>query len=193
MGQIRSTIGQTNLFINQRFKQFNGLIDDCEFKRGHKETKVEDLQGFWDMLCFQIIELHNKFDALNHLMANNWVQIEPKVEPKVVKQTNKKMSSKCRSINGKEDKQISVKPLIRSSIREQIQSMTKKVEEFVDKDESFGEKENLKSKSWTQSAKANNSPKKSGLNKKLHERQHESSDMRTVLKRTPLSLNAIKK
>ena len=42
------------LLMNERFKQFNGLVDNCEFKRGEKETTVTDLQGFWDMIYFQV-------------------------------------------------------------------------------------------------------------------------------------------
>jgi len=73
IGQIRSTIGQTNLLMNQRFKQFNGLIDDCEFKRGQRETKIEDLLGFWEMIYYQIEDVKNKFNELDKLKANGWL------------------------------------------------------------------------------------------------------------------------
>jgi hypothetical protein len=53
-GQIRSVIGQAKLLIAQRFKQFNGLVDNCEFRLGEKETTVTDLQGFWDMIYYQV-------------------------------------------------------------------------------------------------------------------------------------------
>lgn len=53
-GQIRTVIGQAQLLIAQRFKQFSGLVDDCEFNRGEKETTCTDLQGFWDMIYFQV-------------------------------------------------------------------------------------------------------------------------------------------
>ena len=92
--QIRTTIGQSNLFINHRLKQFVGLIEDCELKRGLKETKVEDLQGFWDMIYYQIIELHNKFDALTTLKSNNWVEVE--VNPKPIKPMKKRIESNAK-------------------------------------------------------------------------------------------------
>ncbi|XP_005355449.1 disks large-associated protein 5 [Microtus ochrogaster] len=50
---IRTTVGQTRLLIMERFKQFEGLIDNCEYKRGEKETTCSDLDGFWDMVNFQ--------------------------------------------------------------------------------------------------------------------------------------------
>ena len=51
---IRMTLGQTRLLIAERFKQFEGLVDNCEFKRGEKETMCTDLDGFWDMVNFQV-------------------------------------------------------------------------------------------------------------------------------------------
>ncbi|CAG2204110.1 DLG7 [Mytilus edulis] len=52
-GQLRTVVGQAQLLIAQRFKQFNGLVDNCEFKQGEKETTCTDLQGFWEMIYFQ--------------------------------------------------------------------------------------------------------------------------------------------
>lgn len=51
---IRTTVGQTRLLMKERFKQFEGLVDDCEYKRGEKETTCTDLDGFWDMVSFQV-------------------------------------------------------------------------------------------------------------------------------------------
>ncbi|KPM04158.1 hypothetical protein QR98_0026000 [Sarcoptes scabiei] len=76
IGQIHLVIGQSKLFINERFKQFSGLIDDCEWKRGEKEIKVEDLAGFWDMISYQIDDLKFKFDELRQLESNDWKPIE---------------------------------------------------------------------------------------------------------------------
>lgn len=53
-GQIRTTIGQAELLMVQRFKQFSGLIDDCEFKTSDKEITRTDLQGFWEMIYYQV-------------------------------------------------------------------------------------------------------------------------------------------
>ncbi|XP_040188452.1 disks large-associated protein 5 isoform X2 [Rana temporaria] len=72
---IRTTVGQTRLLITERFKQFEGLVDNCEFKRGEKETTCTDLDGFWDMIYFQIEDVTKKFGNLKKLEANSWQQI----------------------------------------------------------------------------------------------------------------------
>jgi disks large-associated protein 5 len=61
-GQIRTTVGQAMLLMDQRFKQFSGLIDNCEFKLGEKETTCMDLKGFWEMIYYQVCVKH-----FNHL------------------------------------------------------------------------------------------------------------------------------
>lgn len=80
---IRTTIGQTRLLIAERFKQFEGLVDNCEFKRGEKETTCTDLDGFWDMINFQIEDVNKKFDNLQKLQDNKWQPVA--VPGKVVK------------------------------------------------------------------------------------------------------------
>ncbi|XP_074400137.1 disks large-associated protein 5 isoform X1 [Zonotrichia albicollis] len=73
---IRSTVGQTRLLIGERFKQFEGLVDNCEFKRGEKETTCTDLDGFWDMVNFQIEDVNKKFDNLVKLQGNEWQPLD---------------------------------------------------------------------------------------------------------------------
>ncbi|NWV33771.1 DLGP5 protein, partial [Grantiella picta] len=73
---IRTTIGQTRLLIGERFKQFEGLVNNCEFKRGEKETTCADLDGFWDMVNFQIEDVNKKFDHLKKLQANGWQPLD---------------------------------------------------------------------------------------------------------------------
>ena len=51
---MRTAVGQARLLMKERFKQFSGLVDDCEFGRGEKITTCTDLQGFWDMVYFQV-------------------------------------------------------------------------------------------------------------------------------------------
>ncbi|XP_069064637.1 disks large-associated protein 5 isoform X1 [Pleurodeles waltl] len=80
---IRTTVGQTRLLIAERFKQFEGLVDDCEFKRGEKETTCTDLDGFWDMINFQVEDVLKKFADLDKLKENAWQQVN--IQAKKVK------------------------------------------------------------------------------------------------------------
>ncbi|NXL93555.1 DLGP5 protein, partial [Alectura lathami] len=85
---IRTTVGQTRLLVAERFKQFEGLVDNCEFKRGEKETTCTDLDGFWDMINFQIEDVNKKFGNLQKLQDNEWrpldVPSKEIVKPKAV-------------------------------------------------------------------------------------------------------------
>ncbi|XP_063804020.1 disks large-associated protein 5 isoform X2 [Pseudophryne corroboree] len=71
---IRTTVGQTRLLMNERFKQFEGLVDHCEFKTGEKETTCTDLEGFWDMIYFQIEDVSRKFVNLGKMEESSWQQ-----------------------------------------------------------------------------------------------------------------------
>ncbi|XP_014647001.1 PREDICTED: disks large-associated protein 5-like [Ceratotherium simum simum] len=66
-GLIRITVGQTRHLMKERFKRFEGLVDDCEYKRSEKDTTCTNLDGFWDMICFQIQDLHQKSNNLTKL------------------------------------------------------------------------------------------------------------------------------
>lgn len=77
----------------QRFNQFEGLIDDCQLKRGEKETKLDDLQGFWDMIYFQVEDVYKKFISLDKVKSNNWVEVE-NVSAIVKKRSNTLLKSK---------------------------------------------------------------------------------------------------
>ena len=41
-----------------------------------KETKSSDLQGYWDMMYIQIEDVHNLFEDIEKLRANNWLADE---------------------------------------------------------------------------------------------------------------------
>ncbi|MEE6494180.1 hypothetical protein FKM82_017039 [Ascaphus truei] len=84
---IRTTVGQTMLLINDRFKQFEGLVDNCEFKRGEKETTCTDLDGFWDMIYFQIEDVNKKFAGLGKLEEKSWQQSSAQTKKVVRRKT----------------------------------------------------------------------------------------------------------
>ncbi|XP_031409595.1 disks large-associated protein 5 isoform X3 [Meleagris gallopavo] len=93
---IRTTVGQTRLLVAERFKQFEGLVDNCEFKRGEKETTCTDLDGFWDMINFQIEDVNKKFDNLQKLQDNEWQPVAVAGKEVVKKKTVPNMVCKAK-------------------------------------------------------------------------------------------------
>ncbi|XP_015767082.1 PREDICTED: uncharacterized protein LOC107345681 isoform X3 [Acropora digitifera] len=91
-GQIRTTIGQAQLLIDQRFRQFSGLIDLSEDKNAEKQATASDLQGFWEMIYYQVEDVNAKFDALEKLKENNWQQEEKKTR-KIIRKTKPKKAA----------------------------------------------------------------------------------------------------
>ncbi|XP_035256878.1 disks large-associated protein 5-like isoform X2 [Anguilla anguilla] len=79
--RIRTAVGQARLLMKERFSQFQGLVDDCELGRGEKVTTCTDLQGFWDMVYFQVEDVIRKFGALREAESRGW-QEEHKSPPR---------------------------------------------------------------------------------------------------------------
>ncbi|MEQ2271744.1 hypothetical protein XENORESO_008593 [Xenotaenia resolanae] len=88
--RMRTAVGQAGLLMKERFNQFSGLVDDCELGRGEKITTCTDLQGFWDMVYFQVEDVNKKFDALKEAEGRGWVEEHqpPPQKRKVVKKTS---------------------------------------------------------------------------------------------------------
>merc|ERR1719228_1042977 len=84
-GPIRSTVGQGRLVMAERFHQFSGLVDNCEFGKGEKETTTMDLTGFWEMIYIQVEDVDAKFVKLSKVEDDGWVDKEVKVVKKVLK------------------------------------------------------------------------------------------------------------
>ncbi|KAG9338879.1 hypothetical protein JZ751_025319 [Albula glossodonta] len=79
--RMRTAVGQARLLMKERFSQFEGLVDDCDLGRGEKVTTCTDLQGFWDMVYFQVEDVMRKFDALKEAESRGW-QEEHKPQPR---------------------------------------------------------------------------------------------------------------
>ena len=71
---MRTVVGQARLLMKERFGQFRGLVDDCEFSRGEKITTCTDLQGFWEMIYFQVEDVNRKFNALKEAEGRGWTE-----------------------------------------------------------------------------------------------------------------------
>lgn len=76
-GEVRSVVGQGRLIMKERFHQFSGLVDNCEFRRGEKKTTSEDLRGFWEMIFIQVEDVDRKFLNLSAVEANGWNEVIP--------------------------------------------------------------------------------------------------------------------
>ncbi|XP_012694419.2 disks large-associated protein 5 isoform X1 [Clupea harengus] len=72
--RMRTVVGQARLLMKERFGQFRGLVDDCEFSRGEKITTCTDLQGFWEMIYFQVEDVNRKFNALKEAEGRGWTE-----------------------------------------------------------------------------------------------------------------------
>ncbi|KAL5474412.1 hypothetical protein EMCRGX_G026356 [Ephydatia muelleri] len=86
LGQIRTTVCQAHaqLLMRQKLKQYIGLVGQAE--HGEQPTKVEDLQGFGDMVYFQVEDILKKFQGLKDLEKNIWkVVSELEAFPKTTK------------------------------------------------------------------------------------------------------------
>jgi len=79
-GEIRCVIGQGRLVMAERFNQFSGLVDNCEFKQGEKETTIMDLKGFWEMIYFQVEDVDKKFAKLAKIENNNWIEEDEAID-----------------------------------------------------------------------------------------------------------------
>ncbi|CAM4320395.1 unnamed protein product [Leuciscus chuanchicus] len=84
--RMRTAVGQARLLMKERFGQFSGLVDDCELGRGEKITTCTDLQGFWDMVYFQVEDVNKKFNSLKEAEARDWKEeVRPVVRKRVAK------------------------------------------------------------------------------------------------------------
>uniref|UniRef100_A0A671R1G6 Disks large-associated protein 5-like n=1 Tax=Sinocyclocheilus anshuiensis TaxID=1608454 RepID=A0A671R1G6_9TELE len=84
--QMRTAVGQARLLMKERFGQFSRLVDDCDLGRGEKITTCTDLQGFWDMVYFQVEDVNKKFNALKEAEAREWKEeVRPVARKRVAK------------------------------------------------------------------------------------------------------------
>jgi len=104
LGEIRTVVGQAHLVMNERLKQFQGLVEDCEFGLSEKPVKCDDLLGFWEMINFQVQDVQKKFETLSFRKANNWEQVahignENKAPQGIKKRPKKVIGTKSKKNN----------------------------------------------------------------------------------------------
>ncbi|XP_053621236.1 uncharacterized protein vlc isoform X2 [Plodia interpunctella] len=77
LGFLRAAAGKARLLATQKMLQFEGLCYNNINERLDEPfpTTVEDLQGFWDMVCLQVKHVDDMFQNIADLKANNWREI----------------------------------------------------------------------------------------------------------------------
>ncbi|XP_007946554.1 disks large-associated protein 5 [Orycteropus afer afer] len=118
---IRTTVGQTRLLMKERFKQFEGLVNDCEYRRGVKETTCTDLDGFWDMVSFQIDDVNQKFNNLRKLEESGWQHNNITSKKVIRKKVVSIMASKPKQDDGARIAARNRLAAIKNAMRERIQ------------------------------------------------------------------------
>ncbi|XP_004485250.2 disks large-associated protein 5 isoform X1 [Dasypus novemcinctus] len=136
---IRTAVGQTRLLMKERFKQFEGLVNDCEYKRGEKETTCTDLDGFWDMVSFQIEDVNQKFNNLSKLEESGWQNNNNNTSKKTLrKKVVSGIASKAKQDDGRiaaRNRLAAIKNAMRDRIKqeEHAEAATSLIPKEVDK------------------------------------------------------------
>ncbi|BFZ22341.1 hypothetical protein BsWGS_25380 [Bradybaena similaris] len=75
-GRLRTAIGKANLLITQKFVQFMELCQNHMLPNpDEKETKWEDLQGFWDIVKIQIDNVDDMFLEIDLMKQSGWREV----------------------------------------------------------------------------------------------------------------------
>uniref|UniRef100_A0A2H1VQ30 SFRICE_015198 n=1 Tax=Spodoptera frugiperda TaxID=7108 RepID=A0A2H1VQ30_SPOFR len=83
LGFLRAASGKARLLATQKMQQFEGLCYNNINERQDEPfpTTVEDLQGFWDMVCLQVANVDALYQQIAELKANNWQEITAPSKP----------------------------------------------------------------------------------------------------------------
>ncbi|KAK4884160.1 hypothetical protein RN001_000431 [Aquatica leii] len=144
-GKLRSASGKARLLTSQKMQQFRGLCtNNLTQKAGEAfPTTNEDLQGFWDMVLLQVDQVDELFKEIDKLRANNWVEIEPVIQPDQIPNGNVPKSRKSArlprpagNVNSaaSKEREAKRKQLIeerRKAMRQQKQTSKENIEIFV--------------------------------------------------------------
>jgi len=71
-GDILAAIGQAQLLMKKRFKQFKELIELHKDQSAEKAAHASDLDGFWEVVYFQVEDVYKRFKELEDMKANGW-------------------------------------------------------------------------------------------------------------------------
>ncbi|CAG9573705.1 unnamed protein product [Danaus chrysippus] len=85
LGFLRAASGKARLLATQKMQQFEGLCYNHINESGDEPfpTTLEDLQGFWDMVCLQVRNVEALYQHIDVLRANNWQEVSSPVSKPV--------------------------------------------------------------------------------------------------------------
>ncbi|GBP15569.1 hypothetical protein EVAR_5274_1 [Eumeta japonica] len=83
LGLLRAASGKARLLATQKMQQFQGLCYNNINERAGEPfpTTVEDLQGFWDMVCLQVRNVDALYEQIARLKENGWREVTPSPSP----------------------------------------------------------------------------------------------------------------
>jgi disks large-associated protein 5 len=77
ISDIHTTICQAKLLMKEKLEQYLYLVELAEKPSdGGLRTTPDDLQGFWDMVYFQVEKIDKKFLSFVEMEGNNWEQVQ---------------------------------------------------------------------------------------------------------------------
>ncbi|XP_066919150.1 disks large-associated protein 5-like [Clytia hemisphaerica] len=144
-GNILAAIGQAQLFMRKRFNQFKELIElhkvSCQKdKSAEKAAHASDLDGFWEMIYYQVEDVHKRFENLDALEKNGWVNEEEekakKTVKKIVKKTvkPKKIETKAKTGGSKKSEFAKFRQQMMAKKKAEMQNAQEDVVEIVTND-----------------------------------------------------------
>ncbi|XP_069359000.1 disks large-associated protein 5 [Maniola hyperantus] len=75
---VLSAVGQARLLMSQKLQQFASLLRRCDKpETGQALVTRADLQGFWDMVFLQIVNVDVRFNKLEQSRARGWASEQP--------------------------------------------------------------------------------------------------------------------
>ncbi|XP_068621770.1 uncharacterized protein vlc [Battus philenor] len=81
LGLLRAASGKARLLATQKMQQFEGLCYNNINERLDEPfpTTLEDLEGFWDMVCLQVRNVDALYEHIAAIKSNGWKEIESPV------------------------------------------------------------------------------------------------------------------
>jgi len=121
-GKIRASVGKAHLLINKKLSQFKELCNKNLTQTEDEQYKTldKDLEGFFEMVSYQIDDIHKTFDEILFLKNNNWIVHNDLL----VNPSPRKTGSKCSSrTNSNGNSRNNSKPSSRNTSKEDLRRL----------------------------------------------------------------------